>query len=73
MPIYDYQCMKCEATFDELVRNSREEKDVRCAECGSKKVERLVSAFAMGRGKSARKSCSHETPGLSRPCTLDTI
>ncbi len=43
MPLYSYQCSKCENQFETLVRSS----DVpECAKCGSDKLERLLSAPA---------------------------
>ena len=48
MPMYEYQCPKCDVVFEELVRNAKEK--VSCPECGSAKVERLLSrvAFSVG-------------------------
>lgn len=40
MPIYEYVCKKCEHSFEALVR--RNEQPV-CEECGSDKLERLIS------------------------------
>lgn len=44
MPIYEYECVKCNARFEYLVRGSPEE--VICPKCGKKELRRLVSAFA---------------------------
>ncbi len=75
MPIYDYQCTECEATFEELIRSPRDEDDLRCERCGSSKVERQVSSFAMGRGstrsggetRSSRSGCGGGSCGSCRP------
>ena len=45
MPIYEYQCRTCSQRFEELVRG--EDKPV-CPSCSGRKLERLVSAFAVG-------------------------
>lgn len=46
MPIYEYKCPTCQATFEELVRSEREERGVRCPQCGAANVERQLSVFA---------------------------
>ncbi len=44
MPIYEYHCDKCDHEFEKLVFNSSQE--ISCPECKSKKVKRMMSAFA---------------------------
>jgi len=44
MPIYRFKCKKCENEFEDLVMKRGETSP--CPECGSKKVERMVSAPA---------------------------
>lgn len=56
MPLYDFQCADCQATFDELVRSPNDESSVRCPKCGSSAVKRLLSSFALGRGSSGGSS-----------------
>lgn len=48
MPMYEFRCGKCAAIFEELVRKT--DKAVRCPECDSPKVERLLSrvGFSVG-------------------------
>ncbi|HEX7616522.1 MAG TPA: zinc ribbon domain-containing protein [Thermoanaerobaculia bacterium] len=48
MPLYEFTCRKCGATFEELVAASLDTLGVTCPECGSEKVEKLVSRFASG-------------------------
>ena len=45
MPIYEYKCSRCGHEFEELVF-SRDETPP-CPDCGSKDVERLMSACAV--------------------------
>lgn len=40
MPIYDYQCLNCNKTFELLVRSTTV---LACPECGSVQLEKLVS------------------------------
>jgi putative FmdB family regulatory protein len=45
MPIYEYQCSKCEKRFEELVLDKKPAL-VHCPECGTNEVSRLLSLFA---------------------------
>ncbi len=58
MPLYDYKCAGCGTLFEELVRSSSEESEVRCPKCGSATVSRQVSSFALGGGSSAERGSS---------------
>ncbi|MBU0549831.1 MAG: zinc ribbon domain-containing protein [Candidatus Omnitrophota bacterium] len=44
MPVYEYQCNKCNNKFELLVRTNLEE--ISCPDCHSLKVNRLFSTFA---------------------------
>ena len=50
MPIYEYRCKDCEDRFEELTLSANDGKSVRCRKCASRKVERLLSAFAVHAG-----------------------
>ena len=64
MPMFDFICSRCDAEFEELVRNAREE--VECPSCGAKPCERKLArvAFSVGdrfiasTGSSACGSCA---------------
>ncbi len=43
MPIYDYKCQDCGKVSEMLLR-SAESNDVKCPNCGSKNLKRLISA-----------------------------
>jgi putative FmdB family regulatory protein len=45
MPIYEYKCLKCNATFDFFAR-SIDEQPIKCPQCASKRVEKQFSSFA---------------------------
>jgi putative FmdB family regulatory protein len=45
VPIYEYECTACKATFDRLQKLSNPD-PVDCPECGQPKVKRRVSAPA---------------------------
>jgi len=42
MPIYDYKCRDCGAVKELLMRKPAD--NIRCPECGSQAMEKLVSA-----------------------------
>jgi len=55
MPIHDYHCAGCGATFEVLVRTSSNAATPVCRECGGE-TRRLLSGF------SARTPSKHATP-----------
>lgn len=45
MPLYEFQCKKCEYTFDRVMSIKEMETDtVSCPECGSDEVKKLMSS-----------------------------
>jgi putative FmdB family regulatory protein len=46
MPLYEYVCEDCSDRFDRLVNLRDAGNGVRCQECDSANVRRLVSTFA---------------------------
>ena len=55
MPIYEYRCTTCHERFDRLV-TSGERAQARCPRCGAKRVERLLSTFAVGKASAAARA-----------------
>jgi putative FmdB family regulatory protein len=47
MPIYEYHCTACGTDFEKLVFGPHPE--VACSACGSKKTDKRMSRFGMGR------------------------
>ncbi|MFI4910313.1 MAG: zinc ribbon domain-containing protein [Sedimentisphaeraceae bacterium JB056] len=45
MPIFEYKCQKCEKLVSIFLKNS-DESNVKCPECGSKKLKKQMSTFA---------------------------
>ncbi|MFH1397654.1 MAG: zinc ribbon domain-containing protein [Candidatus Omnitrophota bacterium] len=60
MPIYEYECNKCNAKFEYLIRSSSEE--VVCLKCGKKDLRRLVSAFAFN-SKDSKSNVTSSSSG----------
>ena len=46
MPLYDYACYECGNSFEKLRRMSDDDRELRCPQCGSDRIERLLSTFA---------------------------
>lgn len=46
MPIYDYKCQEC-GNVSEIFIRSADSEEIKCSSCGSKNLERLISASYM--------------------------
>lgn len=70
MPIYEYRCRNCSATFEVLVRN---EGDAVCPECGSTALDKLLSAAVVLSGRTnrppGRTCCCREEQCEATPCS----
>ena len=54
MPIYEYQCRRCEAVSTFLILKEPDNKKVACKGCGSKKVSRIISRVTYHRAEADR-------------------
>jgi len=61
MPIYEYTCKQCGATFEELLPLSRANDPVSCPECGARETGKNLSTFSARGGSSPSGSSS--SPG----------
>lgn len=48
MPIYTYVCKDCGEKFDLLVGVTSEKLELKCKNCGSKKIEKTLGTFSVG-------------------------
>lgn len=73
MPIYEYRCQDCGATFEVLVRAN---KTVTCPRCGSCALDKLLSAASVLSGRTARSAghtcCGREERCSAPPCAEDS-
>lgn len=74
MPMYEYECRSCKKSFEKLVRSASDRDKTVCPECGSAKVGRKFSAFAVG-ADGARSAASDAMPMCGRcggpgPCGM---
>jgi putative FmdB family regulatory protein len=68
MPLYEYECQKCEHTFEKLVSNGDA---VKCPECASKQLRRLLSVPAKPRTQSSTlpTACNSDGPPCGPHCS----
>ena len=67
MPIYEYECGKCHRRSSVLTMRISEKVDTVCKHCGSSKLSRLMSRFAMPKSEEARMEA------LSDPSTFGDL
>ena len=65
MPIYEYRCNKCNKRVSVLTLRVSEEVKPECDRCGSKKLSRLMSRFAMVKSEDARLEALSDPSSLS--------
>ena len=67
MPVYEYRCNSCHATFDVLVRH---EGGIVCPHCGGQGLDKLISAPVVLSGRTIRPAgrtcCDRAERGLRR-------
>ena len=51
MPIYEYKCADCERLTSVLTRTVDSKVDAECKHCGSKKLQKVLSKFAVHRSE----------------------
>jgi putative FmdB family regulatory protein len=67
MPIYEFACPKCRVIFSFLSKRVNPERDPACPKCGSKKMSRQISRFAMPRGLKEPAAVTDDGPGGPEP------
>ena len=73
MPIYEYRCRDCDATFEMLVRAGTA---VACPHCGGASLVKLISAPFVSSGQTARQAgrtcCGQEERCDAPPCSEES-
>ena len=54
MPIYEYSCQECQGRFQRLVSGFSDPQDLRCPRCGTARVRKAVSRFAVMQSEESR-------------------
>ncbi|HAA05636.1 MAG TPA: zinc ribbon domain-containing protein [Syntrophobacteraceae bacterium] len=65
MPIFDYQCKRCECQFETFVWSADDAAAVRCPRCQATEIERLMSCFSLAGGSRSGSPCAPKTSGFS--------
>ena len=72
MPIYDYKCREC-GKVSEMFLRSPDSKDIKCPNCGSDNLERLISASYMIRADASAPGttcCGRTERCETPPCSV---
>ena len=74
MPIYEYKCLECGSVSEVLLYSiDSDSEDVKCADCSSKDVERLISAsYVINTSTSVSGStcCGRTERCQTPPCSI---
>ena len=65
MPIYEYRCTDCQRKVSVLTLRVSEQVDPVCDRCGSRKLTRLMSRFALVRSEGSRLDDLSDPSSLS--------
>ncbi|MFC1714089.1 FmdB family zinc ribbon protein [Candidatus Poribacteria bacterium] len=71
MPIYEYKCNECGGVQEVLHTGMRDVESVKCTDCGSGDLTRLISAFNVSMGGTSNKGltcCGKEERCSMPPC-----
>jgi putative FmdB family regulatory protein len=75
MPIYEYRCLEC-GKISEVFLHTPNSDSIECPICGSKNVERLLSAsyaIKMGDSMLGRTCCGRMERCEAPPCSTEGI
>ncbi len=76
MPIYEFKCLKCNECFELLMMNQEEGVEMRCPECHSENLERILScaSYNIGTASGGSKGAKAQTRTCSSgSCTTYEI
>ncbi len=75
MPIFDYKCQDCGKVL-ELFLRSPDSEDIKCPNCGSNNLEKLISAsytIRMGASMPGTTCCGRTERCEAPPCSTGDI
>lgn len=65
MPIFEYKCKDC-GHVTEFLEKTRTAKKHTCQKCNGPNLQKLLSGFSVGQGKTAEEKCE-SCPGRAYP------
>ncbi|MBU0987777.1 MAG: zinc ribbon domain-containing protein [Proteobacteria bacterium] len=67
MPIYEFKCLKCEKFIELLLLSSDEKIELKCPDCNSEELERVLStsSYSMGAGSGTGSKVGSQTRACS--------
>ena len=68
MPLYEYQCAKCETVFEKRVSMDHRQDDQNCPTCHKPANRREFSTFAVGAGAALWRGGSSPSYDAAPPC-----
>ncbi|MCU0538358.1 MAG: zinc ribbon domain-containing protein [Desulfobacterales bacterium] len=69
MPIFEFRCGECNECFEILVMNRDEEVDLKCPQCASVELERIISKSCYAMGESGGKGKNAGPSVQNRSCS----
>ncbi len=77
MPIYEFKCLKCNEYFELLLMKSDDKIEMKCPECTSCEIERVISNTSYTMGENAtgenRKAAAQTRTCSGGTCTTYDI
>lgn len=72
MPIYEFRCLRCGHVFELLkLKKSDEGVEMKCPECGSRKIERALSRIGVIKSRSGGVTRTSKECGGSTCTTIE--
>lgn len=69
MPIYEFKCLKCENYQEFLLKSSDEEVELKCSQCESEELERVLSTTRHAMGGSSSSGPASDASVTNRTCS----
>lgn len=63
MPLFEYRCKSCASVSEHLVGVGSDNPALACPECGSKKLDRMISLVSVNRGAEPAMCCGGHVAG----------
>ncbi|MFZ5805745.1 MAG: FmdB family zinc ribbon protein [Verrucomicrobiota bacterium] len=68
MPIYEYQCQKCGAVLEVLIRKKNEKSALLCKKCKGTKFKKIFSTISVVKQDKNQYCCEGRDEGICSSC-----